>query len=32
LDNDCGEAHRATSKRFVAQSIQRLAALKYGSM
>jgi hypothetical protein len=32
LENDSGEAHRATSKHFVAQSIQRLAALKYFSM
>jgi len=28
LENDCGEAHTATTKQFVAQSIQRLDALK----
>jgi hypothetical protein len=32
LENDLGEAHRPTSKHFVAQSIQRLAALRCFSM
>ena len=32
LENDSGDAHRVTSKHFIAQSIQRLAALKCASM
>jgi len=32
LESDFGEAHRATLKHIVAQSIQRLAALKRSSM
>jgi len=32
LESDSGDAHRATLKHIVAQSIQRLDALKYSSM
>ena len=32
LESDSGDTYRARSKHFFAQSIQRLAALKYSSM